>query len=358
MILEHPQNISLKINSIQDNIKYLYKAPDSPFKPYFIHNSNISQIYQANNSSFQNYSTNNSLEDLVNISKLNNGNLFQNNFTGNASDLANFNYNFLNCINDSMNSFEFAHFNQNDVSKFNSYLSNNNIIKNREILESKFNNDINGVSKNKNEGEKLKNKNKVFGSFSKFKIEHNKLKQKRKYKPDDIRKKIKSRFHKSIRNIINENLKKAGSKHFFSFLPQIFISSISRGMNCQTLDLSYRELLKKDFVSDIDEKKYKNKKIDISKYKNNLLVLDYLDKNPDICKNSGFDIISNMKYSDLLEEYFKSEEFDKSIIKLREENEEEYYIKEYINKAKNYVKFFSEKPLNLININKVKKNKE
>jgi hypothetical protein len=89
------------------------------------------------------------------------------------------------------------------------------------------------------------------------------------------------------------------------------------------MNLSYRELLKKDFVSDIDEKKYKNKKVDISKYRNNLFVLDYLDKNPDICKKSGFDIISNMKYSDLLEAYFKSEEFDKSIIKLREENEEE-----------------------------------
>ena len=67
-----------------------------------------------------------------------------------------------------------------------------------------------------------------------------------------------------------------------------------------------------------------------------------------------------MKYSDLLEEYFKSEEFDKSIIRLREEKEEEYYINEYINKAKNYVKFFSKQPLNLNinNINKIKKNNE
>ncbi len=352
MILDHPQNISLKINSIQDNIKYLYKAPDSPFKPYFIHNSNISNIshiYQTTNSSFQNYSTNNSLEDFVNISKFNKENLFQNNSTGNASD---FSYNFLNCSNGSMNTFEYTSFKPNFDSKFNSFFSINNSMKNSEIIESKFDDELNSIHKNKKEVFKSNNK-----ALDKFKIEHNKLKQKRKYKPDDIRKKIKSRFHKSIRNIINENLKKAGSKYFFSFLPQIFISSISRGKNCQTLNLSYKELLKKDFVSDIDEKKYKNKKVDISKYKNNLLVLDYLDKNPDICKKSGFDIISNMKYSDLLEEYFKSEEFDKSIIKLREENEEEYYINEYINKAKNYVKFFSQKPLNL-NINKNKKNNE
>ena len=347
MILDHPQNILLKINSIQDNIKYLYKAPDSPLKPYFIHNSNISHIYQITNSSFQNYSTNNSLEDFVNISKFNNENLFQNNSTGNASD---FSYNFLNCTNGSMNSFEYAPFKPNYDSKFNSFFSINNSMKNSKIIEPKFDDELNVIYKNKNEVFKSRNK-----TLDKFKIEHNKLKQKRKYKADDIRKKIKSRFHKSIRNIINENLKKAGSKYFFSFLPQIFISSISRGKNCQTLNLSYKELLKKDFVSDIDEKKYKNKKVDISKYKNNLLVLDYLDKNPDICKKSGFDIISNMKYSDLLEEYFKSEEFDNSIMKLREKNEEEYYINEYINKAKNYVKFFSQETLNL-NINKNKKN--
>lgn len=40
------------------------------------------------------------------------------------------------------------------------------------------------------------------------------VKNKRKYKGDIIRKKIKSRFHKSIKNIINENLKKAGSEFF------------------------------------------------------------------------------------------------------------------------------------------------
>jgi hypothetical protein len=59
----------------------------------------------------------------------------------------------------------------------------------------------------------------------------NKLNHKRKYKPDDIRKKIKARFHKSIKNIINENLRKAGSKKLFTFFPQIFISSINIFLN-------------------------------------------------------------------------------------------------------------------------------
>ena len=209
------------------------------------------------------------------------------------------------------------------------------------------------------ESKQNKNPN-IFNKFKVYRVEPKKdkekllykLKHKRKYKPDDIRKKIKARFHKSIKNIVNENLKKAGSKYTFSFLPQIFISSISREKNHQILNLSYRDLIKKDFVSNIDEERYKNKKVDLAKYKNNLKVLEYLDKNPDICINSGFDIISKMKYGDLLEEYFHSDEFDRAIEKLREENEEEDYIKEYINKAKTYVKFFSEVSF------KIKKKKE
>ena len=51
-----------------------------------------------------------------------------------------------------------------------------------------------------------------------------------------------------------------------------------------------------------------------------------------------------MKYSVLLDEYFSSTEFQHAIKKLQEENEEEDYIKEYIKKAKNYVKFFSVSP--------------
>lgn len=53
------------------------------------------------------------------------------------------------------------------------------------------------------------------------------VKNKRNYKPDDIRKKImeiNARFHKTIKNIINENLiKKVGSKELFDFIPQSFI---------------------------------------------------------------------------------------------------------------------------------------
>ena len=362
MTLERPQNILLKINSIQDNIEYLNKTPNYLLEPQIVQSSNI---FPSNNYFFQNYLNNNSKEDTLGKPKFSNKNLFLNNSTTHTNSSLKFNT--INNINNSINSFDNLSFKQTNNSLINLNIFNNN---NNKLIEPKFidepKTEDNNIFLNKGfsgitfkESTKLKHR-KICNKFKISKVEvknksSNRLKHKRKYKPDDIRKKIKARFHKSIKNIINDNLKKAGSKHFFSFLPQIFISSIARETNHQVLNLNYRELLQKDFVSDIDENKYKNKNVDYSKYKNNLRVLEYLDNNPEICKNSGFDIISRMKYRDLLDEYFKSEEFEKAIYKLREEKEEEDYINEYINKAKNYVKFFSELPAKLYS-NKNKKN--
>ena len=225
-----------------------------------------------------------------------------------------------------------------------------NKIELNQIQETK--NEIINNDHKKNKDIKLKKR-----KFKKFKIYHiefkklsekdkilNKQRHKRKYKPDDIRKKIKARFHKSIKNIINDNLRKAGSKKLFTYLPQVFISSITKEKNKSVLDLSFREILQKDFVGETHGKTYKNRNVDIAKYKKNIGVLEYLDNNPEICQNSGFDIISKMKYADLLDEYFKSEEFERAIYKLREENEDEQYIREYIMKSKNYLNFFMDIP--------------
>ena len=362
MTLDKPENILLKINSIQDNIVYLNKTQNYLLEPQIVQSSNI---FPSNNYFFQNYLNNNSKEDILGKPKFSNKNLFLNNSTTHTNSSLKFNS--INNINNSINSLDNLSFKQTNNSLINLNIFNNN---NNKLIEPKFidepKTEDNNIFLNKGfsgitfkESTKLKHR-KICNKFKISKVEaknksSNRLKHKRKYKPDDIRKKIKARFHKSIKNIINDNLKKAGSKHFFSFLPQIFISSIARETNHQVLNLNYRELLQKDFVSDIDENKYKNKNVDYSKYKNNLRVLEYLDNNPEICKNSGFDIISRMKYRDLLDEYFKSEEFEKAIYKLREEKEEEDYINEYINKAKNYVKFFSELPAKLYS-NKNKKN--
>ena len=144
--------------------------------------------------------------------------------------------------------------------------SENRLLNENEVSNKELNNNSKKIKKNKNKFKICHFEYKKTQKDENDEIISNRLKHKRKYKPDDIRKKIKARFHKSIKNIINENLRKAGSKK----------------------------------------------------------------------------LISRMKYCDLLEEYFKSNEFERAIFKLKEENEDEEYIKEYIIKSKNYLKFFME----------------
>ena len=373
MTLAEPQKIISKENNNQNNFEHLSKMNNLDFKLFFTQNSFSVPL---NNFNFQNQLSNKLKKDeFSKEQKPNNHYFFQTTKTPQITQ--NINANPPNQLNDARNHKEVSSLNKNFESLYNvNYINQliepifyngpndlNNYVNDKDALNKpyiKLNHNL--IDPNQNHIQKKRN---IFNKFKVFRMEPRKerekiaykLKHKRKYKPDDIRKKIKARFHKSIKNIVNENLRQAGSKHTFSFLPQIFISSISREQNHQILNLSYRDLLKKDFISSIDESKYKNKRVDLAKYKNNLNVLDYLDKNPDICEKSGFDLISRMKYGDLLEEYFRSCEFENAVRKLREENEEEDYIKEYINKAKTYVKFFSEIPFK-INKKKIKKKNE
>ena len=167
------------------------------------------------------------------------------------------------------------------------------------------------------------------------------VKKKRKFKPDDIRKKIKARFHKTFKNIINENLRKAGSKELFDFLPQCFIGNVSKKTNSKCFELTYKELLSTDFTSELKNNDYKNCKVDYNKYKKNIEVLNYLEKNPEICQLSGFDLIKDRKYKDLLKIYFSSAQFENSLNQLRDEKESPEYIQEYINRARTYIAFYS-----------------
>ena len=61
----------------------------------------------------------------------------------------------------------------------------------------------------------------------------------------------------------------------------------------------------------------------------------------EISKNSGFDIIKNKKYKDLMRMYFSSKEFEDSILRLKQENEDREYIYEYIYRAKSYIQFYN-----------------
>jgi len=164
-----------------------------------------------------------------------------------------------------------------------------------------------------------------------------KKKYKRKTKPDDIRKKIKARFHKVIKNIINANLKKVGSKKL-DFFPQNFVSNITVRLNKIALDHTYEYLIKNDLVY-----KYSNlnqNQTDLKKFERNLDVLNYLDNNPIIDQLSYFNKIKKMKYKDLYKAYFLFAEYEKSIIDMYKKGENIEYIESYINKFLNYTNFF------------------
>ena len=184
-----------------------------------------------------------------------------------------------------------------------------------------------------NNGDKIFNIIKV-----KKKSDEENDKKPRKYKSDDIRKKIKSKFHKSIKNIINKNLKEVGSKKYFKPLPQSFIINITTEFNKIALNYKYEDLINIDFNS--QEKNQKNQsKTNLEK---NLKVLKYLKKNQKVYTKSLFSKICKMKYIDILKAYFLSSEFEESIIKLHNEGEDIVYLENYINKSLNYVNYFSE----------------
>ena len=112
-------------------------------------------------------------------------------------------------------------------------------------------------------------------------------------------------------------------------------------MNNEALNLTYKEILSIDYINLKNISECSINKIDHIKYLRNKEVLNYLEKHPDICKRSGFDIIQNLKYKDLLKFYFNSSQFENSINQLKAENETIDYIQEYIYRAKTYLKFYN-----------------
>lgn len=166
-------------------------------------------------------------------------------------------------------------------------------------------------------------------------------KKERRYKPDDVRKKVKARFHKVLKNVINIRLKKASSKRLFDFLPQYFVADITIKLNRTALNLTYDEIVRNDFSSLIT--KQEKSKVDIEKYNRNLDVLNYLDYHPEICNISKYSIIRKMKLKKILKAYFSSKEFEETIIDLHNKKEKKEYIEQYVNKSMQYIHYFSKK---------------
>ena len=158
---------------------------------------------------------------------------------------------------------------------------------------------------------------------------------KRKFNSDLIRKKIKNRFYKYLKDSINEKLKLAGSKKKFTFLPQSFISNIAKKYNLNFLNLTFKEILAKNLCLGKD-----NKKSELKKYHHNLSILEYLEKNKKISRKSNFNNIKNMKLHEIYDEYLNSIEFQMEISKLKQQKETDKYIKKYIIRAINLIDYF------------------
>ena len=142
---------------------------------------------------------------------------------------------------------------------------------------------------------------------------------KRKQNSDNIRKKIKARFLRSLKNAINKKLKNAEAKLVFTSLPQSFISNLSKKKNKPVLNMTLKEIFAKNICD--------GKKVDLVKYEHNLFVLQYLENCQEISEKSNFNTIKNMKYSEIFNEYLKSKEFGLEITTLKQEMEDDNYIK-------------------------------
>ena len=160
----------------------------------------------------------------------------------------------------------------------------------------------------------------------------------RKENSDNIIKKIKTRFLKALKIKINEILKMAGSKKFFCFLPQAFITNINKAKNNSILNMTYKEILTKNFIS-----WKKSDSNGINNYLHNKYILEYLENNKDTFKNLNYNIF-NLTYSQLYQEYFESKEFEMEIANLIK-NETLKYTKRYIIKASNFLNYFHKKKI-------------
>ena len=176
-------------------------------------------------------------------------------------------------------------------------------------------------------------KNTNFSPYSGSK--KNKKKKARKYNADNIRKKIKSRFLKNLKNTLNERLKKADSKYLFNFLPQNFISNIGKKDNRGILQLSFKELFSKDFSNNKD----KTNECNIKKLEDNISAINYLENNLSVSQKSNYGNFKKMKYYEIYNEYLKSKEFEMEISQLKKE-ENDMYIKLYIELSFNLNDFF------------------
>lgn len=149
----------------------------------------------------------------------------------------------------------------------------------------------------------------------------NNAEKKRKNELDNIEKKIRIHFINEMIVCINKKLKKAGSKCCFQKFKVSFFNG-GKKFKLKLFDLTLKEFLSRGFDKKTKKEKYEN-----------LDVIEYLSRNEEISRKSGFDKFKDMKIIDIYKnEYFNSFQFRDKIVNIKDSTE---YCKKLIVLAKN-----------------------
>lgn len=236
-----------------------------------------------------------------------------------------------------INIFEEKNFQFNEINSFgiakntSEYIENKNILKkyhknnwtNKDNKEEDKNNENSLINPHYNNEKGNKKYKKIYLNLKKIFV--------RKLKSDSIRKKIKARTHKKIKEIINCKLKRGGSKMYFESLPQPFITNIKIEYNKNFLKYTMRELFE-SYVG------YKNK--DRDKVNINIKVLKYIDSSKNLKNQNDIFIFLNSTYEVILQDYFRSNYFLEDIEKLKNEKESQEYISKYKFIGEHWIEFY------------------
>ena len=153
----------------------------------------------------------------------------------------------------------------------------------------------------------------------------------RKLKPDSLRKKIKARLHKKLRQIINIKLKECGSKYFFDLLPQPFVTNVNIEFNKPLLSITMRELFQKTFGFKAKDRE----KIDYNKR-----VMKYIEDNPNINNNDKISNFLDSTYEEIIQKYMHGQYLLEDINRLKNEGENSDYINRYTFIAIHWIDFY------------------
>lgn len=148
-------------------------------------------------------------------------------------------------------------------------------------------------------------------------------KKSRKSESDNIRKKIKVKFHQYLFAKTRKLLKKSKKKP--RRFPQKFITSCSRKKNKEIFNLKYKELIQKSFGKDE------------SYVEPNQKIVKFVEKNK--AEHKELYELLNTTYKDLFQQYLDSPEFAALKEELPEKDDEAYaYMFEKV--SKEYIKYY------------------